>query len=64
VWRCKPRPGHAFYKERMRDEECGVWRRDERTSLFPVISPTATSGMIPWLLVGGSLLCVKGKAMS
>jgi len=54
--------GHAFIKERMRDEDA-VYGGEMSAHHYFRDFAYCDSGMIPWLLVA-ELLCVKGKAMS
>lgn len=54
--------GHAFIKERMRDEDA-VYGGEMSAHHYFRDFAYCDSGMIPWLLVA-ELLCVKGTAMS
>lgn len=54
--------GHAFIKERMRDEDA-VYGGEMSAHHYFRDFAYCDSGMIPWLLVA-ELLCVKGKPMS
>ena len=54
--------GHAFIKERMRDEDA-VYGGEMSAHHYFRDFAYCDSGMIPWLLVA-ELLCVKGKTMS
>ncbi|MGU0044257.1 hypothetical protein ACVXHA_26055 [Escherichia coli] len=43
--------GHAFIKERMREEAPSTVAKSSAHHYFSVISLTATADIIPWLLV-------------